>query len=315
MPATLLRHRGCRVVSAGRDDPLAILVHFGDVSPTIALASSIIHFTQLVTVAANDGTPRPPGLDPRIRWLRSDVNRGYAGGVLYAVAASAPSEYAVILNTDLEMSRTTWERCLRDLDENPRLGIVGPVLRHRDGALQSGCGETRGVLRWNHVDRDPGDKLTSCEWVTGAAMFLRRSELEACEWDTSYFLGFEDLDLCRRFARAGLTVACEGRTAAIHDSGTVIGSLWTYYYIRNRLWFARRHERTWHLPLIVVNAIYIACRSVLGDVRHRRSFELSTLFFHGVLDGLRPGVRAPGRVLVQEPRGEAIRQRSRESAP
>lgn len=290
-------------------DALVIIVHYGETEPSLVLANALCRFTENVTVVANNNDVAPADLDTRVQWLPAGANRGYAGAVMHALGRLPRRDYVVVLNNDIVLPEQTFRHALDDLRSDPGLGLVGPVLRYADGSLQSGVGRTHGLLRWDRFDNDPHGELVECDWVMGAVMFVRTQALESCGWDTSYFLGFEELDLCRRLRTGGYRIACDGRVSATHHSGSVIGGHWSYYFIRNRLWFSRKHYPRWRTSLIAASAVYIGAKSVLGDIRHRRRFAQSTLFLNGIVDGLRPGLADRDEPLPDEPRAVVIADR------
>jgi GT2 family glycosyltransferase len=219
-----------------------VVVHFGDPEPTVRLANELVGFeTGGVVVVANDRSGRPPALDEGAEWIVPDRNLGY-GAAFAAAVRDRSTEAFVVLNTDIVLPRATFERCLDALLRDESVGIVGPLLRHADGALQSGAAD---FSRWRRAPRvlfDPGPATVECAWVTGAVMFVRRAVVERVGVDGSFFLGAEDADLCVRARRAGWRVLCCGDAPAVHHGSRVIsGPRWTYYAARNRVWFARAH--------------------------------------------------------------------------
>jgi hypothetical protein len=216
----------------------SVVVHYGDLDPTVRLAHHLAGFDTEVVVVANDGSARPGGLPDRVEWLVPERNLGYAEAFTVAVRGRS-TDALVLLNNDIELPRETFERCLDTLLGDRDAGIVGPVLRRADGSLQSGAAR---LTRWRRVPRvlvDPGPVTVECAWVTGAVMFIRREVAARVGMDGSFFLGAEDADLCIRARRAGWRILCRGDAAAVHHGSAVIGARWNYYSTRNRVWYTR----------------------------------------------------------------------------
>jgi N-acetylglucosaminyl-diphospho-decaprenol L-rhamnosyltransferase len=135
---------------------------------------------------------------------------GYGECVNVGVTATEGDHFAV-LNPDITWSEPdVIERLARNFERGP-VGIVAPSLvlpdgRHQDSARQiptpfdlflrrrSSSQRNRGAI-W-----EPGD----VPWVVGACFVARRAAWEAVGgFDPSYFLYFEDVDLCWRLRQAG----------------------------------------------------------------------------------------------------------------
>ena len=85
----------------------------------------------------------------------------------------------------------------------------------------SGCGgratrSPRGTASSTPIPRC----RASVDWVSGAAIWLRRRALdEVGGWDERYFMYLEDTDLCWRLRRAGWEVAYEPAGVVVHVQG------------------------------------------------------------------------------------------------
>jgi GT2 family glycosyltransferase len=285
----------------------AVVVHYGGLAPTVDLLRRIDGYADGTVVVANDGTPRPDGLPSTVDWLVADRNLGYGAAFTAAVRHRAADVY-LLLNTDVELPRATYDRCLDVLTSAPDTGIVGPVLRHDDGALQSGAARLSRWRRAPQVLVEPGPAPVDCEWVTGAVMFIRRAVVERVGMDGSFFLGAEDADLCVRARRAGWRVVCCGDAPAVHHRSRVItGPRWTYYSIRNRVWLARADFGPLPAVLSWTASLLLMPRVLLADAVKRRSFTASRLALlalahawwrkPGAADGPLPQEPLAGRVM------------------
>ncbi|MCM3926206.1 glycosyltransferase family 2 protein, partial [Frankia sp. AiPs1] len=221
----------------------AIIVHWGPVTPTVELAGALTAMPRIggIIVVANDRRPRPAGLDPRVSWLVPAGNLGFGGGFRHGCAADPSAPAYLLLNNDVRLTATTVDACL-DLLARPGVGIVGPTLVNA-GGLHPGAGGLTPVLTVPRRRRVPTDAADEVPWVTGATMFIRAACLRDAPMDTRFFLVYEDLDLCRRARAAGWRVLVSPAQSWHAGGGTVPADGYTYYTVRNRLWFARLHTR------------------------------------------------------------------------
>jgi N-acetylglucosaminyl-diphospho-decaprenol L-rhamnosyltransferase len=288
--------------------PTGVVVHYGPTEPTLRLLAALRSVDVDLVVVANDLRPRPSGVDDDVEWLVPSRNLGYGEAFMLAARSLRAPAY-VVLNTDIELSRETFDRCLEALFSAPDVGIAGPVLRHEDGSLQSGAAR---LSRWRRAPRvlvEPGPRTVACDWVTGAVMFVRREVVAAVGMDGSFFLGAEDADLCVRARRAGWRVVCCGDAPAVHHGSKVItGPRWTYYSMRNRVWFARANFGMVAAVLNWLAGAAVLPRVVLADVLKRRDLTSCRL---GVMalahswwrkptaqEGPRPDEPIPNRVMT-----------------
>jgi len=177
---------------------------------------------------------------PAVRVLRNDRALGFTASVNRGLAA-ASGRLLVLLNSDTEVDPEAWRTVESAFEADGGLGVVGATLRYPDGTPQW-SGGAEPTLRWLFglasglpalLGRIPGARTVrpvrgvsgeSVEWVTGAAMAIRREVLDRIgPLDTGYRLYCQDLDLCTRARRVGWRVAVEPAFRAIHHHGATIG--------------------------------------------------------------------------------------------
>lgn len=264
----------------------AIVIHFGAAVPTIRVANCAVAYADRVLVIANDLTPRPSGLASSVDWVIPPRNLGYAFAATYALP-KITEDVAVLLNNDIVLSRETVTACLAEFEEEG-VAVVGPVLRHVDGSLQSGAAHLTRVLGAPRTLIDPGPTSVDCDWVTGAILFTSVSVLVALGMDGGYFLGREDVDYCWRVREAGLRVRCVGGVPAVHQgAGVLTGARWSYYYVRNSAWFADEHLGRGRGILVRAWLAVLLGRVLLADILKGRSLLRSRLHARGLRDSLR----------------------------
>ena len=77
----------------------------------------------------------------------------------------------------------------------------------------------RFTRRYRELDAD-STRTRDVDWVSGAAIWLRRRALEAIDgWDDHYFMYVEDVDLCWRLQGAGWGVAMADEAVVRHVVG------------------------------------------------------------------------------------------------
>ncbi len=173
---------------------------------------------------------------PSVRLIANRENRGFTGGNNQGIrVARAPLLF--LLNPDTEVLDDALVRLLTYLEREPRVGLVGPQLLNPDGTVQSSRRRFpslpvlflestwlqavgRPWLRRYYVDDRSSHVEQRVDWVTGAAMMVRRSVLdEVGLFDEGFFMYSEELDLCRRIRAAGWEIAYLPTAKVIHYVG------------------------------------------------------------------------------------------------
>jgi N-acetylglucosaminyl-diphospho-decaprenol L-rhamnosyltransferase len=235
---------------------------------------------------------------PGTRVLAQPENLGYAGGANAGVAATSAPIVAVC-NPDVRVRAGTAAAILGRFDREADLGAVGPIVLEPDGAPYPSAranpsgGDALGhallgwwwptnpfTRRYRQLDADP-QRPRDVDWVSGAAVWLRRSALEQVGgWDGNYFMYFEDVDLCWRLRRAGWRVAYEPGGSVSHVQGAST-ERHPYRMIaahhRSALRFAAKRWHGWRRVLLVPAALVLAVRaavvSLARAVRPRRGAQ------------------------------------------
>jgi N-acetylglucosaminyl-diphospho-decaprenol L-rhamnosyltransferase len=226
---------------------------------------------------------------PEVRVVRSPGNVGYARGANFGIAASYGPVVAVF-NPDLTVTPGSAGALVARLEQDARLGAVGPRVRNRDGSDYPSARRLpsipvavgHGLLglwwpsnpfttRYRQLDADAAHGRP-VDWVSGSAVWLRRDALdEVGGWDERYFMYMEDVDLCWRLRRGGFRVAYEPAGAVVHVQGAVT-SRHPYRMLvehhRSAWRFARRRFRGARVALLPFAAVYLVFRAMLASAEH-----------------------------------------------
>jgi GT2 family glycosyltransferase len=198
-----------------------------------------------------DGTPeRVAAAFPAFTLLQNGRNLGFAAGmnagIRHLLAADAPPEAIALLNQDAEVDRGWLGAILAPLAD-PAVGAVGCKIRYPDGTIQH-AGVTldwpRALARhvgWHEPDRGQHDRPRDVEYLSFAAVALRAAALERAGLLDEGFAPayFEDLDLCLRLRRAGLTLRYEPQATLLHQESLSVRDELSRsaFYNRGRLRF------------------------------------------------------------------------------
>ena len=211
------------------------------------------------------------GLAARVRVIRSPRNGGFAAGNNLAFAAYRElgwtPDAVLLLNPDAEMRPGALRALLAVMAAEPRAGIAGGRLENPDGStwvaafnfptalseFAAGTGIGALIRRWPVLIPD-AEAPRPVDWVSGAAMLVRREVIEALGgMDEGYFLYFEEIDFMRAAAAAGwqswhVPVARvrhdPGGSTGMVDGRPREGRMPDYWFASWRRYFAKAHGPT-----------------------------------------------------------------------
>ena len=170
-------------------------------------------------------------------------NIGYGAAANQALA-SCTDKYVLLLNSDTLLQPGALQALSGYLDQHARAAIVGPRLVKPDGTLQASSypfptpldtfleNSTFAihlgrfirchvpVVRGFYLRTWPHTDARVVPWLKGAALAIRREAFEAVGgFDESFFMYFEDADLCYRLMAAGWEIYFAPVTTVVHVGG------------------------------------------------------------------------------------------------
>jgi N-acetylglucosaminyl-diphospho-decaprenol L-rhamnosyltransferase len=235
------------------------------------------------------------GYDPaRVRLLASPRNGGFGAGNNHAIrgalAEKDPPELIYILNSDAFPREDAIEALVTFLDTHRQAGFAGSYIHGVDNVPHETA--FRFPTVWSEIESGLGLGLVSrllekyrvpilpmptetreVDWLAGASLMMRASVLrEIGLFDESFFLYFEETDLCRRAKRAGHSTwyVVESRVAHIGSASTGMKK-WqripTYWLDSRAHYFEKNHGAAY------LRAANAASAAALGIFRVRRVLQ------------------------------------------
>lgn len=188
---------------------------------------------------------------PNIDLVELPDNKGFAGGASVGLFM-ASGEIVATVNPDVRLD-PAWMREVAATLARENVGIVGSKILYPDGKTIQHAG---GVVHYplatvDHIGRgelDEGqyDKSKVVSFVTGAALAMRGDVGRHLGFfDEEYFpVYYEDIDLCWRAEKEGLSSVYQPRAVAYHEETVTMdrkGSMYYSFYHANRLRFVVKH--------------------------------------------------------------------------
>jgi len=252
-----------------------------------------------IIVVDNASTDKTIGLlrtgFPSVKIIQNAKNLGFTKANNQGIK-EAKGRYVFILNPDTELLGGSLEEMIKFLDRNTRCGILGPKLLDRDGKIQLSCRVfpsystaffnrysflTKMFPHSKYADRYlktnwPHDTIQEVDWVSGAAMVIKREcLLDVGGFDEGFFIYCEDTDICKRAKDKGWKVLYYPQLYFSHFVGGTLKhtslsaifwhnqSMWHYYkkhFKANILWDALV------FTVIVMRAILLSCIGLIRNL-------------------------------------------------
>jgi N-acetylglucosaminyl-diphospho-decaprenol L-rhamnosyltransferase len=161
---------------------------------------------------------------PRFRVVQSGHNGGFGAGNNVGIRLGLPGgvrpDYVYILNSDAFPAPDAIRLLLDYLESHPKVGFAGSYIHGPDGEPHVTCfrfpsvaSEFEGAARSGPISRLLRSKSVAIgvpeatgpvDWLAGASMMMREEVIRTVGiFDETFFLYFEETDLCRRAAEAG----------------------------------------------------------------------------------------------------------------
>ncbi|KIN64467.1 Glycosyl transferase, group 2 family protein [Sulfitobacter noctilucicola] len=203
----------------------------------------------------------------RVRLILSPVNGGFGAGNNLGMQAGMSDgtkpDYFYILNSDAFPDAGCLAALIEHLQAKPQAGFAGSHVRGEDGVAHttafrfpSIAGEFEGAARFGPITRmlkssvvapDLPRTTTQVDWVAGASVLVRASMIDAIGgFDETFFLYFEETDLCKRAADAGWECWYLPEAGVVHIGSVSTGMKeWqrmpTYWFASRRHYYTKNH--------------------------------------------------------------------------
>lgn len=189
---------------------------------------------------------------PTIKTDVFDQNYGFAGGYNRALE-KIKSEYYVLLNSDVEVTKDWLKVLYNYMQSNPRVAACQPKILsyHRRNYFEHagaaggyidkyGYPYCRGRI-FGEIEEDKGqyNDIRDVFWASGACFFIRSEDYwNAGGLDEAFFAHMEEIDLCWRLKSRGRRIVCNPQSVVYHIGGGTLKTEHprkTYLNFRNNL--------------------------------------------------------------------------------
>jgi len=204
---------------------------------------------------------------PWVKLIKSSENLGFSRGNNVAIR-QCQGRYIALVNPDVIVFPGCLDALADFLDQNPKVGNVGPRVFNPDMSMQSTC--RRFPSLWNnfctasrletvfknspffageHMFYFPHDRTLAVDVIVGCFSFIRREAFDQVGLlDEGLFMYGDDVDWCRRARKAGWEMVFYPGAQAIHDRGKTTASYPVRFAVaqqRSILHYWKKHHGFW----------------------------------------------------------------------
>ena len=252
------------------DDLTVVIVTYNSAHCVPALAHALHTVPHVVVVdnASDDDTIACLHTQiPHARVLANSANLGF-GAANNRALHQVQTRYALLLNPDCLPDESFFEGMVHAARQFPDAAVIAPHLLRRQGEVELS-------YRWpaTHWTSSGPQAVGPCSvgFVCGAAMLLNMSVMQPIGFfDETYFLYYEDEDLCQRVFQAQRGIVLVPEVSIAHLSrGSVKGRsplrseyLRGYHHAQSKIIFERKYfggdaakrlrEKTWALAMLAL---------------------------------------------------------------
>ncbi len=234
------------------------------------------------------------------KYVRSKTNLGFGGGNNLG-AGHAIGEYLFFLNPDTQIVEGSLSLLLKEFEKN-KVGIVAPLLLHKDGKLFEHQGlmrltPIRAIFSLSIINKIfPKNPISAKYWmlgvdrskryqvdaVPGTAFVIKRNIFEKLGgFDKNFFLYFEEMDLCNRVLDYGLKIYMSPTLKVLHVWGesTKKGSGISEIFRKSRFYYFEKYYgpiiafiTTWLMDFNLSRFIIISILSISAFLRFYKPY-------------------------------------------
>ena len=219
----------------------------------IAHTSGVSYELIVVDNASTDGTHEMVRSFKSVVLIQNTKNKGFAAANNQGIAI-AKGRHVLLLNPDTAYIENSIAQILEFTNTHERAGVIGCQLKNNDYSIQPSVRRFPRVvdlvvilLKLHKIFPSLSNRYMCASFnyeqparvdqVMGAFFFITEQALkQAGGLEDRYFIWFEEVDYCRRVARAGFEIWYTPTTSVIHYGGQ---SFMQQTTIKKQWWFFR----------------------------------------------------------------------------
>jgi len=139
-----------------------------------------------------------------------------------------PQSIVWIINPDTYLLPQVLEKVSPFFDQHSQVSILGTIIYTPNGETWFAGGEfiakSGAIITQSSYHQTSDLPYSKTDWVSGCSLLINLRLFTDCpQFDSAYFLYYEDFDFCRRYASLGHLIAITNQIAIVHQPSTITG--------------------------------------------------------------------------------------------
>lgn len=178
---------------------------------------------------------------PQASVISNEQNLGFSIGNNIGIYASGDYDYYLLLNNDTEVHENWLTEMLQTAQRHEKVGLIGAKLLYPDDTVQHAGGVfdssgDRHIGRGENPEKFSSDR--EVDYITGAAFLIKKDLVEQIGFLDEILspIYYEDIDYCRRAAKAGFKIYLSASAVVVHHESktTSKNNIEQNYFIKRK---------------------------------------------------------------------------------
>jgi len=185
-----------------------------------------------------------------------------------------------LINPDAYLQKESLKQVIEFFQRYPDISILGTVVEEPTGKVWFGGGEfnptTGQIIALDAIPETPvvNSAYIPMKWVTGCSLLINLKLFSECpQFDSDYFLYYEDFDFCMRYGKQGHPVVMSSQIRVTHQPSSITNQnqpLKVQHSIYSYLLSLEKHSNFWVLGyrLLRITLVSLVSLVISSQVSH-----------------------------------------------
>lgn len=207
---------------------------------------------------------------PQVKLCFLDSNKGFGAGNNFGFE-KANGDILFLLNPDTIITRNIFNQVEKIFNSYSEVSVLGPKIVNEQNVQEKSAGKFPNLLSeflniffisrhiekkyFNSKEKKTSNGFVEVDWITGSAMFIRRSVFKNTGgFDTNFFMYSEEIDLCKRIKDSGGKIVYYPDVELVHKGS--VGSKKNYFFFtktsyESKYYYIKKHFKGLEKFLII----------------------------------------------------------------